>query len=144
MNELEAQLKDLIIERYGNLKKFTDEIDMPWTTLDSILKRGVLNSGVVNVIKICKALEISVDAIGEGRIEQITTTVKTESDNKIHTMDLTDEQINSVNAFVEIIKRTSDTNPDLLAANPRTENATQEEAQEKADELRKHVNKKKD
>ena len=37
MQELEAKIKSLIIEKYGSLKKFSETIDMPWTTLDSIL-----------------------------------------------------------------------------------------------------------
>ena len=37
MQELEASIKALIIERYGSLKKFSETISMPWTTLDSIL-----------------------------------------------------------------------------------------------------------
>ena len=40
MNELESNLKTLIIQEYGSLKKFTEIIDMPWTTLNSILNRG--------------------------------------------------------------------------------------------------------
>lgn len=44
MNELESNVKALIIDRYGSMKKFSEKIDMPWTTLDSILKRGIANS----------------------------------------------------------------------------------------------------
>ena len=51
MNELEMKLKDLIKERYGALSKFAESIDMPWTTLDSILKRGIVNSNIANVLK---------------------------------------------------------------------------------------------
>ena len=36
MNELESNLKALIIDKYGSMKKFSETIDMPWTTLDSI------------------------------------------------------------------------------------------------------------
>ena len=42
MNELESNVKALIIDRYGSIKKFSEKIDMPWTTLDSILKRGII------------------------------------------------------------------------------------------------------
>lgn len=38
MSETEAKIREMIIERYGSLKKFCEVIDMPWTTLDSILK----------------------------------------------------------------------------------------------------------
>lgn len=50
MNELELKIKEMIIERYGSIKKFSEVIDMPWTTLDSILKRGFANSNITNVL----------------------------------------------------------------------------------------------
>ena len=59
MNELETNLKEMIISNYGSLKKFSDSINMPWTTLDSILKRGVANSNISNVLKITKALDMN-------------------------------------------------------------------------------------
>ena len=36
VNELESNLKELIINNYGSLKKFSESINMPWTTLDSL------------------------------------------------------------------------------------------------------------
>ena len=33
VNELESNLKELIISNYGSLKKFSENINMPWTTL---------------------------------------------------------------------------------------------------------------
>lgn len=58
---LEDKLKDIIIEKYGSIRRFSFKIDLPYTTVDSILKRGIDNSNVGNVIKICKALDISID-----------------------------------------------------------------------------------
>lgn len=58
---LEEQIKDLIIEKYGSVRQFAIKIDVPYTTIDTILRRGIDNSNVTNVIKICKALNISVD-----------------------------------------------------------------------------------
>ena len=68
MEELEARLKELIIEKYGSLKKFSEAINMPWTTLDSILKRGVANSNISNVLKITKELGINAEKLVEGTI----------------------------------------------------------------------------
>ena len=51
MNELEANVKTLIIDRYGSMKKFSEKIEMPWTALDSILKREIANSNITNVLK---------------------------------------------------------------------------------------------
>lgn len=58
---LEEKIKELIIEKYGSVRQFALKIDVPYTTIDSILKRGIDNSNVSNVIKMCKALGISVD-----------------------------------------------------------------------------------
>ena len=58
---LEDKIKELIIEKYGSVRQFALKIDVPYTTIDSILKRGIDNSNVSNVIKMCKALGISVD-----------------------------------------------------------------------------------
>lgn len=65
---IEAKLKNLILERYKSIREFTQVIDMSYSTLDSILKRGIDNSSVANIIKICTALHISVDALANGEI----------------------------------------------------------------------------
>lgn len=64
----EEKLKDLILKRYHSIREFSISIDIPYTTMDTILKRGIDKSSVSNVIKICKALDISVDALADGII----------------------------------------------------------------------------
>ena len=59
--ELEEQVKKEIIDKYGSIRQFALAIDIPHTTIDSILKRGMDNSNVNNVLRICKALNISAD-----------------------------------------------------------------------------------
>lgn len=68
MEETESYLKEIIIKRYGSLKKFCEKIDMPWTTLDSILKRGVANSNITNIMKITKELHIDTESLAAGSI----------------------------------------------------------------------------
>ena len=58
---LEEKIKKLIIEKYGSIRQFALKIDIPYTTVDTILKRGIDNSNVGNVIRICKTLGLSVD-----------------------------------------------------------------------------------
>lgn len=58
---LEDKLKDLIIKRFGSVRQFSLKINIPYTTVDTILKRGIDNSNVGNVLKMCKALNISID-----------------------------------------------------------------------------------
>jgi predicted transcriptional regulator len=68
---IEEKLKSLILKRYHSIREFTLKIDMPYSTMDSIFKRGIGNSSVTNVIKICKALRISADALADGEIVPI-------------------------------------------------------------------------
>ena len=42
---------------------------MAYSTLDSIFKRGIQNATLTNVLKICKGLHISADALANGDIE---------------------------------------------------------------------------
>ena len=65
---IEEKLKDYILTRHKSLREFTHAVDIPYTTMDSILRRGIGNSSVNNVIKICKALHISADALANGEI----------------------------------------------------------------------------
>lgn len=64
---LEEKLKAIIIEKYGSVRQFALTIDIPYTTVDSILKRGIDNSNVGNVIRMCKALDISIDGLLDNR-----------------------------------------------------------------------------
>ena len=65
---IEEQLKNFILSRYRSIREFTLVIDMPYTTIDSIFRRGIGNSSVSTVIKICKALQISADELADGKI----------------------------------------------------------------------------
>lgn len=66
MGILEDKLKKRIINEYGSLKAFTDKIDMPWTTLDSILKRGVGKANITNILKITAELNLDAESLADG------------------------------------------------------------------------------
>lgn len=68
MVTIEERLKDYILQRYNSIREFSIAIDMSYSTLDSILKRGIGTSSVINIIKICRQLDISVDALADGDI----------------------------------------------------------------------------
>ena len=70
-NTIEEKLKKYILKRFNSLREFTIAIDMSYSTVDSILRRGVGNSSVTNIIKICKFLGISVDELANGNIVPI-------------------------------------------------------------------------
>lgn len=82
---LELELKQLILKKFRSIKNFSEKADIPYTTVDSILKRGVNKANVINIIKMCQALNIDTDALSEGhiqpRIEKIQSTIsKLEND----------------------------------------------------------------
>lgn len=63
---IEQQLKELIIDRFGSISKFAENIDMPWTTLDGVLKRGVNKANITSLIKICNGLKIDCESLYYG------------------------------------------------------------------------------
>lgn len=68
---IEEKLKELILSKYSSIREFAIDIDVPYTTITSIFSRGIGNSSVTNIIKICKPLGISVDELAEGNIVPI-------------------------------------------------------------------------
>lgn len=68
MKSIEHELKELILKRYGSLSEFCKKIDLPWTTLDSILKRGVDKANIRNILKITSELKIDVECLANGEI----------------------------------------------------------------------------
>lgn len=103
MNELESNLKELIIKKYGSLKKFSEIINMPWTTLDSILKRGVSNSNISNVLKITKELNINAEKLVDGEIcstydQPITAAAHFDGD------EYTEDELDDIRAYAEFVK----------------------------------------
>lgn len=67
----EEKLKEYILDRYKSIREFTQTADISYSTLDSMLKRGIDNSSVSKVIKVCKVLGISADELADGRITPI-------------------------------------------------------------------------
>ena len=96
---IENKIKNLIISRYGSLSSFCEKVNLPYSTVDSILKRGFGKANVLNVIKICDELGISIDNLKNGIIEPIETEQVTSKEfvyevkNLLDkTSDLTDQQ----------------------------------------------------
>lgn len=68
---IEERLKQYILTKYHSVLEFSQKIGLPYTTLSTIFKRGIFNSSVTNIIKICKGLGISTDELAEGRITPV-------------------------------------------------------------------------
>ena len=79
----EEKLKLYILEKYGTVSRFTESIGMANSTFATILKNGINRASVNNIIKICKALDISADELAQGKI------VPNESEDEFPT-DITD------------------------------------------------------
>jgi len=108
MEELEKNLKELILTKYGSLNKFSEKINMPWTTLDSVLKRGINKSNVSSVIKICKELEISADELAKGNIICIKKNSSQELNKQVQVLQraaedeqLTDEELEDILSYAK-------------------------------------------
>lgn len=83
---VEDKLKEIILSKHSSVKEFALSIKMSYTTLDSILKRGVEKANIINIIKICNALMLDVDALAEGKIKLKQTAISsnlTPSDQKL-------------------------------------------------------------
>lgn len=60
---IEEQLKQKILERYKSVRAFTTSINIPYSTLDSVFKRGIANAGVSTMIKVFDALDLDLESI---------------------------------------------------------------------------------
>ena len=103
----EERLKDLILKRYNSVREFTISIDLPYTTMDSIFRRGVGNSSVSNIIKICKALNISADALADGEISPVKDRPSVPTNN----VDIADILADTKDALIHSGGITLDGNP---------------------------------
>ncbi|MBQ9624987.1 MAG: hypothetical protein IJR47_02650 [Clostridia bacterium] len=66
---IEEKLKEYILTRYKSIRQFAMDTEVPYSTIDGILKRGINNSSVSNALRIFKVLDISGDeVIFNGRI----------------------------------------------------------------------------
>ena len=69
---IENELKSLIINKYKSIRQFSYEVDIPATTIQSILNNGVENAGVKKMTKICSYLGLDIDALADGYIKEKT------------------------------------------------------------------------
>lgn len=67
----EEKLKEYILMNYKSIREFVLAAEIPYSTVDTILKRGVTNASIGNVLKICSVLKISADELANGNIVPI-------------------------------------------------------------------------
>lgn len=67
---LEEQLRAEILSQYKSVRAFTMTVGIPYSTMDSIFKRGISNAGVGTVIKIFKSLGLDVESISSDQLKR--------------------------------------------------------------------------
>ena len=65
---IEERLQAMMKERYGSVLRFSQAAGLANSTTVGVLQRGVGKSGYQTLSRICDELNISVEALGEGRI----------------------------------------------------------------------------
>lgn len=83
-------LKKLIVQHSPNIKAFSVEAGLPYSTLRSMLERGIGNASVDNVIKVCKALGITIEELEEM------------NDTNINKFELLDEEISIIKKYRDL------------------------------------------
>ena len=65
---IEKKLREYILTYYKSIREFTQKAEIPYSTMDGILKRGIANSSIGNVLKVCQALGISADELANNKV----------------------------------------------------------------------------
>lgn len=52
-----------LFKKFRNIKEMSDKTDIPYMTISTVLKKGVENSLVRTVVKICDALDITIETL---------------------------------------------------------------------------------
>ena len=63
MGRTESMLKSAMEAQYGNGKAFSEALEMPYSTIRSILERGIVNAKLDNIITICQKLGITTEEL---------------------------------------------------------------------------------
>ncbi|OUQ90105.1 transcriptional regulator [Brevibacillus brevis] len=97
-----AEILSELIDKRGSRRAFAEEIGLPPTTLQSMLSRGVGRASIDNVIKVCRALGITVDELdnmaSNRAIDVHTIAAHHDGD------DWTEEELEEIERFKEFVK----------------------------------------
>jgi hypothetical protein len=67
----EDKLKDFILNNYKSLRDFSIKCNIPYTTVVSVINRGVGRAGISTVKSICNCLNIDINALAKGEIVKL-------------------------------------------------------------------------
>lgn len=68
--KIEDQLKSIILSKYKSVRAFTTEINIPYSTLDSVFRRGIGKAGIETMIKVFNALNLDIESISTGVLKE--------------------------------------------------------------------------
>lgn len=63
MLSIEDKIKSEILAQYKSVRAFTQTIGIPYSTIDSMLKKGVSGTAVQTIIKVCDSLNMDLNSI---------------------------------------------------------------------------------
>lgn len=98
-------LKNLIDETGMSMRSFAEKVGIPYTTLYSILERGVGKASIDNVLKICKTLGITAEEMDrlafskDDDIETIAAHREADDDEE-----WTEEELKLIEEFKEFVR----------------------------------------
>lgn len=67
---IEEKIKQKIIEQYKSIRAFSIATNIPYSTIDTMLKKGIAGTGVVTLQRICAALGILMDGLEYNEITE--------------------------------------------------------------------------
>jgi hypothetical protein len=108
---MEEEIKKLIIGRYGSINNFCKQFDFPWSTVKTMLTRGIKNSSISNVIKLCKALNLDIEELTKDKIVSKQIKLNEIGDDYMliachhETGKLTEEEKEEIKQFAEFVKK---------------------------------------
>ena len=109
MINIEEEIKNLIINRYGSLNAFCKKFDLSWTTVKRILTVGVKNASIGNVIKLCNALNLDIEELSKDKIIEKYKAPNNDDYLLIachhETGKLTEEEKEEIKQFAEFVKK---------------------------------------
>ena len=95
---IEEQLKAEILKKYKSVRAFTSVAEIPYSTVDSIFKRGISNAGIGTVIKIFGALGLDIESLRIGELKSAESTTTPSIDDAGV---LTKEELTRISAAME-------------------------------------------
>lgn len=93
-------IRELIDGKCPNQKAFAESIEIPYTTLRSMLQRGIGNASVNNVIKVCKGLGITIEELEKMAIDGEIHTIAAHHDGE----DWEEDEIEQIEEFKRYVR----------------------------------------